>query len=163
MASLELFVSEYVVPLRAASDVVGHDDVVMMASNVELLLSWNQQFLHALKKCLKKDLTRPFAQVEPSLFERGSGLTSLCSGAAAHGAHAAPAVHAVLRKLRARVGDVRALQKQQGADGVFGGATGKDGTRLSDVLVSSDWADDCLRHAPELDFVAHQSTHNRLI
>jgi hypothetical protein len=64
VASLELFVSEYVVPLRAASDIVGHDDVVMMASNVELLLSWNQQFLHALKKCLKKDLTRPFAQVE---------------------------------------------------------------------------------------------------
>jgi hypothetical protein len=63
VASLELFVSEYVVPLRAASDIVGHDDVVMMASNVELLLSWNQQFLHALKKCLKKDLTRPFAQV----------------------------------------------------------------------------------------------------
>jgi hypothetical protein len=105
VASLELFVSEYVVPLRVASDVVGHDDVVMMASNVELLLSWNQQFLHALKKCLKKDLTRPFAQVE-RFFWHECSLTGLCSGVVAHGAHAAPAVHSILRKLRARLGDL---------------------------------------------------------
>jgi hypothetical protein len=62
VALLELFVSEYLVPLRG-SDVVGHEDVVLMASNLELLLAWNQQFLRALKKCLKRDLTNPFAQV----------------------------------------------------------------------------------------------------
>ena len=59
---LELFVSEYLVPLRS-SDVVATEDLMMMASNLELLLAWNQQFLRALKKCLKRDLTSPFAQV----------------------------------------------------------------------------------------------------
>lgn len=59
---LELFVGEYLVPLRG-SDVVAADDLTLMASNLELLLAWNQQFLRALKKCLKRDWTSPFAQV----------------------------------------------------------------------------------------------------
>ena len=59
---LEMFVGEYLAPLREAG-VAEPEHVMLMASNVELLLTWNQQFLRALKKCLKRDLTRPFAQV----------------------------------------------------------------------------------------------------
>ena len=59
---LELFISEYVNPLRE-SDLVGKEEVFLMVSNIELILAWNQQFYRALKKCLKKDLTRPFAEV----------------------------------------------------------------------------------------------------
>jgi hypothetical protein len=59
---LELFVQEFLTPLRNSS-MVEHEDVMLMASNVELLLAWNQQFLRALKKTLKRDLTKNFAQV----------------------------------------------------------------------------------------------------
>jgi hypothetical protein len=63
VAMLELFVNEYVNPLREEPNLVSKEVLMQMASNVELLLAWNAQFYRSLRKCLKKDLGQPFAHI----------------------------------------------------------------------------------------------------
>lgn len=61
---LELFVGEYIGPLRTHEPpLLSKDDLMLLTSNIELLLAWNTQFYRALRKCLKKDLSKPFAHV----------------------------------------------------------------------------------------------------